>query len=272
VLYLQPLSALLGNTHPIYALQTPGLGGKAATPTTVDALAAYHLQAVRQRQPHGPYRLVGHSSGGRVAFALAQQLQQQGEQVSLLGILDTTAPGAASVPDQGESDEHWLSNLVMVMEELTGLTLGITLADLQALADTAAAYRVTLQAFQRQQVLFTADASIDDLRHWVTVYRASVAAHSTYQADAARLHCPIHLFRASATTQVAGDEAVWEDTRPYWGWDAHTLAGVVEIPVPGTHVTMMATPHVQVLAQAIQTALQPVKPVAELPVEEETPC
>lgn len=255
VLYLQPLAALLGTAQPVYALQTPGLGGEAATPETVEDLAAYHLQAVRQRQPHGPYRLVGHSSGGRVAFAMAQQLEQQGEQLSLLGVLDTTAPGGPRPPDLGESDEPWLWSLVRLMESLTGLTLGITLEGLQALADSEAVYRHTLQAFQRQQVMFSAQSTVDDLRQWVTVTRISANAHGKEQATHNRLHCPIHLLRASDTTQVAGEEFTWEDPRPHWGWDAHTHEGVVEILVPGTHASMMTMPYVPTLAATLQPLL-----------------
>jgi aspartate racemase len=40
-------------------------------------------------QPQGPYRLVGYSFGGIVAFEVAQQITAQGDRVSLLGFFDT---------------------------------------------------------------------------------------------------------------------------------------------------------------------------------------
>src|SRR5262249_2379389 len=46
----------------------------------------------RALQPHGPYCLGGLSFGGVVAFEMARQLQQSGEQVALLALIDTWAP------------------------------------------------------------------------------------------------------------------------------------------------------------------------------------
>jgi thioesterase domain-containing protein len=40
-------------------------------------------------QPQGPYYLLGYSLGGLIALEMAQQLQQQGEVVQFIGLLDT---------------------------------------------------------------------------------------------------------------------------------------------------------------------------------------
>ena len=55
----------------------------------VEDIAAYYVQAIRIQQPDGPYRVVGHSFGGIVAFEVAQQLVASGGQVSFVGLLDT---------------------------------------------------------------------------------------------------------------------------------------------------------------------------------------
>lgn len=59
----------------------------------VRELARLYLNAIRSRQPVGPYRLVGFSFGGVVAFEVTHQLRALGEQVELLAILDSDAPG-----------------------------------------------------------------------------------------------------------------------------------------------------------------------------------
>ncbi|MGH7186693.1 MAG: thioesterase domain-containing protein, partial [Pseudomonadota bacterium] len=112
VLYLYPLACRLGTDQPVYALPTPGLDGTPA-PASVPALAARHLEALRRRQPRGPYRLAGHSSGGRAAFELAWQLEQQGETVALLAILDTSAPDPEPVGERSDDTAPgWLRDLV----------------------------------------------------------------------------------------------------------------------------------------------------------------
>ncbi|NTX52768.1 amino acid adenylation domain-containing protein [Myxococcus sp. CA039A] len=104
VLAYAELAHLLGPDQPFYGLQAPGLDGEAPTLDSVESLAAHYLRAVRTVQPRGPYLLGGWSLGGTLAFELAQQLQEQGEQVDLLVLIDTYArahPG-------GAVDREWL--------------------------------------------------------------------------------------------------------------------------------------------------------------------
>jgi thioesterase domain-containing protein len=51
-------------------------------------MAAEYVKAVKARQPRGPYRLCGYSFGGLVAFEMARQLKESGEEVSFLGLFD----------------------------------------------------------------------------------------------------------------------------------------------------------------------------------------
>lgn len=60
---------------------------------SVESMADSYLRTVRERQPHGPYFLGGFSIGGIVAYEVARRLQQQGEQVALLVMLDCALPG-----------------------------------------------------------------------------------------------------------------------------------------------------------------------------------
>lgn len=64
--------------------------------TDVPTLARAYLAAIRARQPAGPYRLLGFSFGGVVAFEIAQQLRARGETVALLAILDSDVPGVSN--------------------------------------------------------------------------------------------------------------------------------------------------------------------------------
>ena len=167
VLYLQPLAAALGQQQPVYALQTPGLQPDEVTSDTVEALAAYHLVAIRQQQPNEPYRILGHSSGGRVAFELACQLETAGETVALLGILDTGAPDPQhdwQDPQDDGSDTYQLWCLLQVFTELTGQTAPYTLAELQVMdqADTQ-----VLTWLQQRQIVFTEADTTASLHRWV---------------------------------------------------------------------------------------------------------
>lgn len=71
---------------PIFGLQARGMSADA--PADITAMVADYLALIRAAQPAGPYRLLGWSSGGGVAHALAVQLRTAGEQVSLLAMMD----------------------------------------------------------------------------------------------------------------------------------------------------------------------------------------
>ncbi|QPI53501.1 amino acid adenylation domain-containing protein [Massilia antarctica] len=80
------LAAWLPHT-PIYGLQARGMSG--TPPADIDMQLDDYLGLIRGAQPHGPYRLIGWSSGGGLAHALAARLQAAGETVSLLAMMDS---------------------------------------------------------------------------------------------------------------------------------------------------------------------------------------
>lgn len=97
------LARHVGAGHPIYGLQARGLdpdarpGTGPATmgaarpaimPSTVDELVADYVGLIRSVQPTGPYHLLGWSIGGTFAHAIATCLQDAGERVGLLAMLD----------------------------------------------------------------------------------------------------------------------------------------------------------------------------------------
>ncbi len=92
VLNLRHLAHLLGADRPFYGLQARGLyGDEAPHDSLVDAARDY-IAELRQVQPHGPYMLGGFSGGGITAYEMAQQLKAEGEEVSLIVMLDTPLP------------------------------------------------------------------------------------------------------------------------------------------------------------------------------------
>jgi len=75
--------------RPIYAIQARGIGQAQTLPQTLEEMAADYIQEIRKIQPHGPYHLLGWSFGGLVAHAITSQLQNQGEHVAFLALLDS---------------------------------------------------------------------------------------------------------------------------------------------------------------------------------------
>jgi thioesterase domain-containing protein len=84
--------------RPVYGLQSPALQSGSSMPRTIEQWAQLHLEAIRTVSPKGPYRLLGWSLGGVIAHAVAVRLQQQGERVALLALLDSS-PDPLGDPD-----------------------------------------------------------------------------------------------------------------------------------------------------------------------------
>ncbi|MEU1295849.1 amino acid adenylation domain-containing protein [Streptomyces sp. NPDC005840] len=88
--------------RPVYGLQTPNLDGSHPFPDSIEAMAAHYTAQLRTVQPHGPYRLLGWSFGGNLVQEIAVQLQEAGEEVALLAVMDAfPVPPADGLEDAG---------------------------------------------------------------------------------------------------------------------------------------------------------------------------
>jgi thioesterase domain-containing protein len=74
--------------QPLYGLQSRGLARTERLPRSIEEIAADYFDQIRTIQPDGPYHIMGWSLGGVIAHAIATHIQDQGEQVALLAILD----------------------------------------------------------------------------------------------------------------------------------------------------------------------------------------
>ncbi|MDH1265251.1 amino acid adenylation domain-containing protein [Pseudomonas sp. GD03944] len=79
---------------------------------SIDSLATLYVEQLRQQQADGPYHLLGWSLGGLLAIAAAAKLEQAGQQVAFLGVVDSQyqrASAAQSVAALLESAEQALT-------------------------------------------------------------------------------------------------------------------------------------------------------------------
>ena len=85
------LAASLGNDQPFYGIQARGLDatGLDSELAEIEEIAAAFLREIRSIQPQGPYFLAGHCFGGVIAYEIAQILTKAGEEVRLLGLIDS---------------------------------------------------------------------------------------------------------------------------------------------------------------------------------------
>ena len=89
----QRLADYLADDQPFYGVQPPSWTGHRVKPPKVEELAVRYVAEIRQFQPEGPYYLGGFCFGGMVVYEMARLLQEAGQQVALLALIEPSALG-----------------------------------------------------------------------------------------------------------------------------------------------------------------------------------
>ncbi|MFP4220444.1 MAG: amino acid adenylation domain-containing protein [Phormidium sp.] len=236
--YYRPLAKHLGPHQPLYGLSVNPTDEKSDEAKDIKELSRLYIRDLQTLQPQGPYYLLGVSFGGRVAFEMAQQLQAQGDDVALLGLIDTTArTGVKHLPPTSRVSGHW-----------------------QKLQEEGVQYITRKLKARAGRIRYRQQALV------ATIYqRFGKPVPETLQAVASRekniqlkkQHFPeayqgkVTLFRAQDRKAEVGTEI-----DPYYGWRDIAVGGLDIYDIPGDHLLMLQEPHVQVLAEKIQEITQ----------------
>jgi amino acid adenylation domain-containing protein len=253
VLYLRELANCLGAYgRPLYAFQASGLDGKTPPLTRIEDIAAQNIHALREAQGAGPYLLGGHSFGSWVAFEMARQLRAAGDTVGLLTVLDAGAPAVRDFSAMGGWDDtKWLLTIADMLSRMYGKPHALRYEELvhqSWMAQIRALTRAleTVGAVQR-------DTDAEEIRGFVEVYRTQ--AQIRYDPPPGP-PLKIALFKAREPLDdfLRGmPEAFRRDEM--WGWRPYDEGRLAVEYVPGHHLSMMAHPHVQHLAERLQAVL-----------------
>ncbi len=177
----------LGPDQPFYGLQSFGLVDGHAPLGEISEMAGRYIQALQQVQPEGPYLLGGWSMGGIIAFEMAQQLQRDEQEISLLVLLDSHAPAALAQYSE-INDEELLLQFKSDMSALDGL--GGPVFDSDQLNRFFQVFRTNVHAMMGYQpqrypgrITFfrandeLADISYDPIEDWRTLATDGVEVH-----------------------------------------------------------------------------------------------
>ncbi|MGS1416779.1 non-ribosomal peptide synthetase [Serratia marcescens] len=251
--YVFELAKEIDETFPVYAVPWPAVEEK---PATMSDMAASAVALIREVQPQGPYHLAGYSSGGVLAYAIAEQLQSAGEAVAFLGLIDTLRPVAAM-----HSPVQLLLNWVESTQERPDPQFCQQLAELPLPEAIAAVQRAGIKT-QREEVADEA-ALWQQRHHYAKLVEATLVQPASLK---------IHLFKAkqeqvSVNSQNAQFQAYWQKIKQAGycredasalGWDKLLPPATVRVSqVNGDHVSMMEHPvHRRELGQHFNLALR----------------
>ncbi|MHA4810748.1 amino acid adenylation domain-containing protein, partial [Flavitalea flava] len=87
----QQLAEALGDIYTVYGLHMRGTEKKGKPLNTIREVAAQNIKWIRNAQPNGPYRLIGHCFGANIAYEMAVQLEKKGQVIDFVAVLDGIA-------------------------------------------------------------------------------------------------------------------------------------------------------------------------------------
>ncbi|WP_338895252.1 beta-ketoacyl synthase N-terminal-like domain-containing protein [Streptomyces sp. TG1A-60] len=233
----------LGPDQPVFGIQAHGLDGTRPPAPDAASMVASYVDLVREVRPRGPYRLLGWSYGGFVAHAMACALQEQGERVELLAMLD--APQTRGMRYVPEQVERQVAGLLM---RVAGLPVDADTAipDVDSVLARIGAVPVDGDAtapVSRAEATAIADVMRNNLRiapqFSPGVYRGEVLFFTATE-DARTDDADLAL--------AAGKADAW---RPY------VDGSLTDHPVPCGHYTMTEPAPMAVIGSVVAKALRP---------------
>jgi len=240
VYFYRDLAHHLGSEQPVYGIQAEGIEGEREPLTRVEEMATHYIEAMRVRQPEGPYFLGGSSFGGTVAFEMAQQLKALGQKVALLTMIDT--PGPSQMPIQKlETDEEILAYTLNM-----GANISVSLDELRKLEDDKQLHTFLEEQRKRDNQMLP-DFDMTQVHHFLHLFKINAQAMSDYKPRAA-YQDQIIFFRAK-------EKDAYNAKTPERAWFDFAQKGLKVIDVPGNHFTMHSPPHVQVMAKQLRAYL-----------------
>jgi amino acid adenylation domain-containing protein len=85
--YATRVAREIGPDQPFYVIHPFGVHGE-EIPRSVEKMVDIYLREIKALRPHGPYRIGGYCTGGLVAYEIARRLEEQGEAIDRLVLLD----------------------------------------------------------------------------------------------------------------------------------------------------------------------------------------
>ncbi len=89
ILLYRDLANNLNSNRSVYGLQSRGLNGSDKMVESVEEMAEDYIEAIKKVQPKGPYNIGGYCMGGTIAYEIAQQLKNRGDEVNSLFLIET---------------------------------------------------------------------------------------------------------------------------------------------------------------------------------------
>lgn len=261
------LAFKLDGGHSIYGLEPERREDGQYRHADIVEMAAGQVERVRAIQPNGPYLVAGLCAGGVIAFEMARQLEDAGETVAFVGIIDAADVEAAEQPfhiarsriqrirallgmdgTPGDAPRRALLPLIAII-----LRKGVNLL-LYEVGSRIARHRQRREVDRLRTTASASEAAPSRDLGFLELYEV---AHRRHRPQGLFAGGDVVLFKATAGNGADNDIPFSEFYSDHiLGWGKRVAEDVVMIPIPGGHTSMLQEPHVAVLAAAMQDRIR----------------
>lgn len=245
VLVFVNLAKYFVNDRPFYALRARGFNTGEKPFTSFAEMVGSYVQAIRARQPHGPYAVAGYSYGGAVAFEIAKELEAQGERVDFVGSFNLP-PNIKYRMDELD----WV-------ETATNLAFFLDLINKKQSIELPAQLRGLPRERQLDRLLAIApaqrvaelDLTPEKFRSWAELANALTDLGRSYRPDGT-----VRSMTVFYAVPLRGSKADWLNNE-LRRWDEFTEEPNRYVDVAGEHYTLMGPQHVATFQATLRREL-----------------
>jgi thioesterase domain-containing protein len=229
--------AALPEGQPVYAIDMEWLCD-AAEDFSVEQLATFCLDQIRDVQKFGSYYLCGYSFGGLVAYEIATQLIDEGDSAELVAMLDAPNPALLSNLSQADSAQFRKTYLI---DRLKKYGFRLVRGDIKALTSNGLAF------FTSRAGRFFMPAIKTAFQMMNKPLPATIRSNDPGFLKAWSSYVP-KLYRNSVVCFRVEDRGPEHDRDPSMGWEKCAEGGAQVYVVPGGHVDMMSAQSARFIA------------------------
>lgn len=251
VFHFRQLAAAFSDDRPFHVIEPRISAAGTHTYSSIRDLATCALDVVQSKQPQGPYTLAGFSFGGPLAWEMARLLEETGERVDCLILLDSSIRNGYAAPANNPGIAARIALKWQFYRDCRRVRTRFGEAFRygrwlplvwQKLKDSLPGTARELKEARTGTIPprpGEADMKVESQERLRDGYNPG-----TYKGT-------VHLFRAEH--QLTLHRELDLDL----GWSSHLPEGRLVIrTVPGDHFSLLKSPHVNVLAREVQTLAQ----------------
>ncbi|WP_336969895.1 type I polyketide synthase [Sphingobium aromaticiconvertens] len=256
------LALRLDQSRPIYGIEPLRTLEGGFAHTRISEMATNYIERLKTVQPTGPYLLAGLCAGGVIAFEMARQLQDGGDIVAFVGIIDAADVALAKrsfyitrIRLQRIRALAGESNPMLLLPSLVRRTVNAARWEISSRWQEARNRR-TVQAIRRVNAGAEASVALGQAEDAIPFLKLYEVAHKLHQPKGMFEGGSVTLFKAMQGNGQKEDiayRAVYNDYA--LGWGRRVADDITVVSVPGGHSSALQDPHVGTVARLFQEAI-----------------